>query len=255
MITKEELEKITRTGNLNLYQQEKDYLLKTFLYNYYKRFDNAIFKGGTCIKYLYGLDRFSEDLDFNLKNTPKKFKKEVEETLKEIGRLGITNNFKKEETFEDAYTCEINFQGPLSVEGKTRNKFRIDAGKRTGTIRKPKWGLIRSEYPETPQNFLILTMEEQEMLAEKMITLVERNKGRDIYDTWFLLKKGVKIDQKLIEKKSQTKDTLKRIEEGKFPAKQEYERDMKRLTTRVIPYDQMIQEIRENINKSIRKTP
>ena len=31
--------------------------------------DNVIFHGGTCLRILHGLDRFSEDLDFNLRET------------------------------------------------------------------------------------------------------------------------------------------------------------------------------------------
>ncbi len=31
--------------------------------------DNIIFHGGTCLRILHGLDRFSEDLDFNLRGT------------------------------------------------------------------------------------------------------------------------------------------------------------------------------------------
>jgi len=91
MISKEELKKITGKGDLDLYPQEKDYLLHLFLYNYYRKFENAVFKGGTCIKYLYSLNRFSEDLDFNLKVTPETFRGEVKKTLREIELSGIKN--------------------------------------------------------------------------------------------------------------------------------------------------------------------
>ncbi|OQX19369.1 MAG: hypothetical protein BWK75_05740 [Candidatus Altiarchaeales archaeon A3] len=244
MISIEQLRKITQKNDLNLYQQEKDYLLKLFLYNYYRNFDNAVFKGGTCIKYLFGLNRFSEDLDFNLKISPEKFMKEVKSTLKEIGLLGIKNYFIKEEIFKDAYTCEIAFQGPLYAGNKpTRNKFTIDAGKRTGIMNEPEWKLISSEYPETPRNFLILAMNESEILTEKIIAMVQRNKGRDLYDVWFLLNAGVKIDKKLIEKKATKARFLEEIDISKFVSKREYERDMKMLTSHVILYEQIIKSI------------
>jgi len=243
MISKKELERVAKSTNLNLYQQEKDYLIKLFLYNYYSRFENAVFKGGTCIKYLYGLDRFSEDLDFNLLVSPSKFENEVKKTLAIIKSLGIENYLIKGELFKQAFTCEIAFNGPLYSETKqTRNKFRIDAGKRTGTIKKPKWQLIKSEYPETPPNFLVLTMDENEILAEKILSLMERNKGRDLYDTWFLLKNGIKIDQKLLEKKG-----CKEIKIEKFPSKRIYERDIKRLTRKAVPYEQIIHDVKNAI--------
>lgn len=241
MISREELKKITRVTNLTLYQQEKDYLLKLFLFNYYKRFEGAVFKGGTCIRYLFGLNRFSEDLDFNLKIRPKKFREQVEKTLNEIRMIGINIIFRKKEMFKDAFTCEMNFEGPL-FKGVRRsmNKFRIDAGKRTGIVLKPKWQLITSEYPETPKNFLILTMDEKEILAEKIASLFTRVKGRDLYDVWFLLKRGVKIDKKLVKKKFGLK-------KRDFPSKREYERDMERLTLKVVPYKQVRREVEEKL--------
>ena len=81
---------VSQATGLNLYQQEKEYLLKLFLYFYYKRYNDAIFKGGTCLKFLFGLDRFSEDLDFNV-NEPLKFRKQVRIILKDISQAGINN--------------------------------------------------------------------------------------------------------------------------------------------------------------------
>ncbi len=240
MITKKQLVELTKKTDLNLYQQEKDYLLKLFLYNYYRKYSDAVFKGGTCIKYLYGLNRFSEDLDFNIKNTPEEFEKQVKNTLKEIKSMGIANHPIKKETFPYSFTCEIAFHGPLHTEDKTRNKFRIDAGKRLGLIKKPGWQMINSEYPDTPQNYLVLVMDETEILAEKITALMKRKKGRDLYDTWYLIKKGVKLDKKLLNKKTEG------IEVGynKIPSKNEYERDIKKLTNRPIPYEQVKKEVK-----------
>jgi Uncharacterized conserved protein len=78
VISIQQLRRIGQKTGLNPYQQEKDYLLKLFLYSYFKKFDDAVFKGGTCIKYLFGLDRFSEDLDFNIIISPEKFREQVE---------------------------------------------------------------------------------------------------------------------------------------------------------------------------------
>lgn len=93
MIPHSQLRSMARKTGLTLYQQEKDYLLRLFLYNYYKKFEDAVFKGGTCLKYLYGLNRFSEDLDFNLPIKPETFQKQVKKTLKEIDLTGINTYF------------------------------------------------------------------------------------------------------------------------------------------------------------------
>ena len=241
MIGKEELARIARSAGLNLYQQEKDYLLKLFLYSYYKHFSDAVFKGGTCLAYIMGLNRFSEDLDFNIKH-PKKMREQVRRVLKEIGKLGIESYFIMEELFSDSYACEIGFSGPLfSGTSQTQNKFRIDAGLRTGTLRKPEWKMIRSDYPETGENFLVLAMDPQEMLAEKIIALAGRRKGRDLYDVWFMLNSNVALDKKLLRRKGFSKIS--------FPTKAEYERDILRLAKTAVPYEQVKKEVVSIIKK------
>lgn len=239
MISREQLIAIGRTTGLHLYQQEKDYLLKLFLFTYFRLFDGAVFKGGTCLRYVFGLNRFSEDLDFNLLVSPKKFEMQVDRIAKEFRLLGIQSYFIKKELFEDAYTCIIGFQGPLSTGSKqTRNRIRIDAGKRTGTLMTPEWKLIASEYPETRERFLAYVMNEQELLVEKICCLLQRNKGRDLYDVWFLLNKGVSVDTALLCKKTKVKKFCLVL-----PSQQQYDQDMEKLTLRVIPYAQVKKEV------------
>jgi predicted nucleotidyltransferase component of viral defense system len=244
MISTQQLKAISRKTGLSLYQQEMDYFLKLFLYNYFRKNGDAVFKGGTCMRFLFGFDRFSEDLDFNLARPPREFKAQVGKVVKEFGFIGIDAHFIKEEQFEDAYTCEIGFNGPLyKGTAQTRNRIRIDAGRRTGTLRDPEWRLVSSEYPETREQFLVLTMNDEEMLVEKAIALMERRKGRDLYDVWFMLKKGVRVDKELFDKKSRSKFQFHLL-----VSKEEYERDMKRLTNIVIPYLQIAREVKESLS-------
>ncbi len=248
MISKEELKALARKSGLDLYQQEKDYLLKLFLYYYYQKGEEAIFKGGTCIKYLFGLERFSEDLDFNLNRSPQKFREGVSVVLKKLEQLGIKSYFLKEELFKDAFTCEVGFWGPLYTgTEQTRNKFRIDAGKRNKVLLKPKWQLISSEYPETKKNFLVWAMDEKEILAEKILSSMKRSKGRDIYDVWFLSKAGIKLNLNLLERK--IKEEKVKVDIKNIISEEEYHRDISKLTNKVIPYEQVRKEIELLINR------
>ena len=249
MISKEQLQRIAITTGLPLYQQEKDYLLKLFLYFYYKHFKDALFKGGTCLKYMHNLDRFSEDLDFNIKR-PALFQEQVRESMKQFEKIGIDYFFIKEELFEDSYTCEIGFHGPLYAgNSQTQNKFRIDAGYRTGTFKKAEWRLIKSEYPETEEHFLIFIMNEEEIFIEKILTLFSRKKGRDLFDVWHLMNKEIKFDKKLLTKKSKIEKI--EINFNNLISKKEYERDMFRLTSRVLPYEQVKKDVEEYLKKKI----
>ena len=241
MISKEELNRIASKTGLNLYQQEKDYLLKLFLYFYYKKYEQAVFKGGTCLKYLLGMDRFSEDLDFNLKKVGE-FKEQVHSTLQKIQEVGINSHFIKEEMFADSYTCTIGVEGPLFAgTAQTQNRFRLDAGYRTGTLLKPEWKIIKSEYPETTQNIMVVVMNVEEILAEKVIALVNRKKGRDLYDIWFMLNAKIKLDKDLLKKKAQKEKVT--LDFSMICSRQDYERDMSRLTGRMIPYEQVKREV------------
>jgi uncharacterized protein len=241
MMSKEALNRVAQQTGLSLYQQEKDYLLKLFLHFYYKKYDDAIFKGGTCLKYLFGLDGFSEDLDFNIKKV-NKFKEQVHKTLEKFEEVGMMYSFRKEEEFIDSYTCTIGVEGPLFTgEKQTQNKFRIDAGYRVGTFKIPEWRIIKSEYPETTENILVQIMNLQEIFVEKIITLFNRKKGRDLYDIWFISNGGITLDKKLLKKKA-AKEKVK-LDFGRICTKQEYERDMSKLTRKVIPYEQVKKEV------------
>nr|CBH37318.1 conserved hypothetical protein [uncultured archaeon] len=44
-------------------------------------------------------------------------------------------------------------------------------------------------------------MEREELLAEKVRAVLTRNRARDVYDLWFLLKKGTKFDFDLVNEK------------------------------------------------------
>ena len=240
MISKEELARIAQQTGLPLYLQEKEYLLKLFLASYYHRY-RAVFKGGTCLRYLFGVERFSEDLDFNIK-TPKIFQQEVRRTLEEFQLRGIEWRFLNEEIFSEAYTCEITCKGPLSSgTGQTQNKFRIDAGYRLGTMKKPEWKVMKSEYSDSKENILVLTMAIEEIMAEKVMALFQRRKGRDLYDLWFLTSRGVKLDQNLLQKKVK-RENLK-IDVENIVSQQDYERDMKRLSPQFIPYEEVRKKV------------
>ena len=65
-------------------------------------FNEAAFYGGTALRIFYGLDRFSEDLDFSLKeiNENFTFEKYIPFIEKEVNSYGL--NFKVEEKVKTA---------------------------------------------------------------------------------------------------------------------------------------------------------
>ncbi|MFW6111033.1 MAG: nucleotidyl transferase AbiEii/AbiGii toxin family protein [Thermoproteota archaeon] len=65
MLTKEQLREYQ--NKLPLHVIEQDYLETVVLKILYQRTDNLVFKGDTCLRKFYGLDRYSQDLDFTVR--------------------------------------------------------------------------------------------------------------------------------------------------------------------------------------------
>lgn len=201
MISKSQLQGIAKKNKIGLYYQEKDYLLNIFLYSLHKITDRAVFKGGTCLKLAYNYMRFSEDLDFNTDLSQKKTKEIVDKVLKSFELLGINRKIMKEELFENSYTIKIKFEGPLYTgRAETTNAISIDIGIRGKVMLMPLWKQIISPYTDVP-NYFVRAMREEEIIAEKIRTLIMRSEPRDLFDVYSMLSKGVAINKKILRYK------------------------------------------------------
>ena len=197
MISKKELEEYARLrGIKNIGQAETDYFQNILLFIIYQNFGNEIiFKGGTALSKCYGLDRFSEDLDFTCKNNLD-FK-----TIKE-GLKRFKLDFEiEEEKFERSRTYIIKIKGPL-FNGNKNSLCRIilDFSFREEILINPLIKNIGRFLEEIP-SFDVYVMSREEILAEKVRTILTRNKSRDVYDLYFLVESGLKPNKNLINKK------------------------------------------------------
>ena len=198
MITKNELNKYCSVIGFNLAQVEKDYLQHLFLIFLSQYFSNElIFKGGTAMQKIYGLNRFSIDLDFTQT-------KDFDISL--ISKIANSlTDFGYETKFEEVKNLGKNFifkiKGPLYVNSLVSLcTLRLDISLRESILLDPKLIEIFPVYSDLrPYN--ILVMDEREIMAEKVRTIMNRSKPRDIFDFYFLLRKGVKFDISLINKK------------------------------------------------------
>ncbi|KKU27747.1 MAG: hypothetical protein UX80_C0026G0003 [Candidatus Amesbacteria bacterium GW2011_GWA2_47_11b] len=143
------------------------------------------FKGGTAAYLLYGLPRFSIDLDFNLLDSEKEIFvfENMSKLLSEYGTL--------EEKANKHYTLFYL----LRYKSGLRN-LKIEISKRS----------IVSQY-ET-RAFLgipMRVMSQPDMFANKLIALTERKQlaNRDIFDVHFFFKQNWVVNTKLIEKHTQ----------------------------------------------------
>ena len=163
------------------------------------------FKGGTALNLFYGLSRFSLDLDFDLLDEKKEdfvFQK-VLEIVKEYGKI----KEKRKKRF--------NLFILLSYEEKAP-KIKIEINLRP----------FGSEYEiKSYLGIPMKVMKIEDMFAHKLVAMFERfgKANRDIFDSWFLLKKDFPINKEIIKKRTRMefkeflKECIKKLE--KLPEK------------------------------------
>lgn len=142
------------------------------------------FKGGTMAYLFYNLPRESVDLDFDLldKGKEKFVFDKVESIIEKHGKI-IESVIKKNTIF---FLLDYGF---------AERKIKIEITRK------------KTETDFKVMNYLgisMLTMNREAMVACKLLALATRKKmaNRDIFDTWYFLKNGWNIDDKVIKSKS-----------------------------------------------------
>lgn len=202
MLNYEEIDGIARLKRLSLVNAEKDYLQDAMLFSLYSNLsEELVFKGGTALYKIYKLNRFSEDLDFTL-NHKIGVEKISSKIISDLMLLGIKGKIKEAKESSSEINVRFLLNGPLYRGNKETQCFiPLNMSKREHTLLEPKKEMITSLYREIP-NFEVFVMEEEEILAEKIRTIFQRQKPRDIYDIWFLLiRKNTSPAKEIIRKK------------------------------------------------------
>ena len=169
----------------------KDYYI-TFILYILKEIKGVYFKGGTAInKILLNCARLSEDIDFSLERNLKDVKKEI---ISIIDNTKLFSKITKDKDVEGFTRLIIPYH-----ELGTGTVF-IDLNERSRLLTKPETKDITHFYPNIPK-FSFPCISEREMIAEKMAATIGRNKPRDHYDLYMLLKNNYEIDLDMVKKK------------------------------------------------------
>jgi predicted nucleotidyltransferase component of viral defense system len=196
LIDTETLKRIAKTKGINnIGFAEKDYFQDIILLGVSREVPNLVFKGGTALYKTFGLERFSEDLDFSGTIN--------EVNVKRIARYVTDFGYDTDVSINQAQTGTLlTFvtRGFL-FSGRPESYARVQMDVNEVSVElEANWYRFFSIYPDIPR-FRIKVMAFAEIAAEKVRALLVRSKARDMYDVWFLICKGVEIDQKLINKK------------------------------------------------------
>ena len=173
-------------------------------------FENAAFYGGTALRIFYGLDRFSEDLDFSLLKTNPNFSIEpyfaaiitefeasgmqvsIKEKNKKI-KTSVESAFLKSETiWKELILEDIVKQAGISSNKNIKIKIEVDCMPPLGFETEEKL-LLR------PFSFYVKCFTRPSLFAGKMHALLFRKwknrvKGRDWYDLEWYIRKGIPLD-------------------------------------------------------------
>ena len=245
MLSKEEMLKFRKNLGFNIWQIEIDYLQHLFLfYLSRKTKKDYVFKDGTALKKFYGLNRFSIDLDFTSLNGNDEVVEEIANDISEFGFPAKVHKIKSIKDVGKSYTLKI--QGPLYTgDEKTVAKLKIEISLRKDIILQPDLREVVPIYPDI-NPYIILVLKPEEILAEKIRTIFSRGRARDVYDLWFLIKKDVKIDIDLINKKLscyKLEFSFKNLEKSINTIKDEWFNELKAITTFVPEFNQVKREI------------
>ena len=227
MISKQEIMDFSKEFGLSPNVVEKDYVLGWILdgiSHQPKISADWIFKGGTCLKKCYfETYRFSEDLDFTLKNQEQinnDFLMDVFRDLSDKVYEKTGTEIPKDKISFDIYP---NPRGKLSAQGKISYKGPMQPGGNLPTIKfdltadevlvlNPAICEVSHPYSDRPeQGIHVQCYCFEELFAEKIRALAERLRPRDLYDVINLYRhEGINPDRTLIlstlDKKCQFKN-------------------------------------------------
>lgn len=211
MITRERLRRL-HDQDLPLHILEQDYIQALFLQKLYSETDSLVFKGGTFLKHAYGLDRFSEDLDFTELNQAENVLKSIRNAAENLSNYGIEAEIDEVEENSDSLSCRLRYSGPLyDGSERSRGSIEIDVSKREDVVLEPEWTRLFFEYPEI-RVVNALGLQKKELLAEKLRALSMREKARDLYDCWYLINQGVEPDSGLLKQKMEVVGAENKVE-------------------------------------------
>lgn len=171
-------------------------------------FKKAAFYGGTALRIFYGLDRFSEDLDFSLIEPDNQFelKSYFSGVKAELSSLGLEFSIEEKEKTQASAIKSAFLKGNtkehiLRIYGSDLNinsnevikiKFEIDTNP-------PPFATFENRYRLLPSPYQVKLYDAGSLFAGKLHAVICRSwknrvKGRDLYDYVFYLAKNTSIN-------------------------------------------------------------
>lgn len=162
------------------------------------------FLGGTCLRFVHKIERFSEDLDFDLIKAGLDYEELAKFIGKKLRELGFPADTDVK-TRENVITVNVKFSEVMKEMGlsdlsdqKLKIKFEIDPAPRENIHYESKHISVYGK------SFNIISNTLDTLFAQKILAITFRpyQKGRDFYDlVWFLAQKNIEPSYEILKEK------------------------------------------------------
>lgn len=197
MLDQNTLNSLAQTQEIDRFSLYREYLQLRFLDQFYqnKNLTKTYFKGGTALRLIFDSPRFSEDLDFTTLISLEKIKQVLTQALKKLKTEFPQLNLKKLKTIQ-GYSAKLYLPVDFAQQPLT---IKLDFSIRESVL-KPMTSPLSTTLPVKGIS-LVEHLSKKELLAEKVRAILHREKGRDLFDLWFLLHQKVAFDTEFIGQK------------------------------------------------------
>jgi len=263
MLSRAELQRLASREKVALGILEKDYVITEVLKALFQlpaMRESFVFKGGTALRKVYFPHwRYSEDLDFTVKSDiPKEeLRQNLDSLYQQVEQatqirlttrtLHKTNGYARIRTqflgplaHPAMIYMDLSFDEPLCLEPQLRK-------------------VLTAPFPDEERTIQVYPLEE--LMAEKMRSLIERGKSRDYYDVWRLLKEqryqmnlellGMVLEKKLRHKGLRLRTTADFLPENPAGIKRYWEKDLSQQVATILPLEDVLKELKEMLDSYV----
>ena len=222
----------------------KDYYITIILY-LIKDVDGIFFKGGTALQKIFlNYSRLSEDIDFSLTKEVSEIKKEITKILEDSGLFQKITKDKDVEGFTRLIAHYKNFSNESDA-------IFIDLNKRARLLLNPEVHKVPHFYKGFIPEFSFKTVAKEEMIAEKIMAASGRNKPRDHYDIFQIIKLKLPINMDIIKKKAKAANeefsVIKMFNKAK-KLKRRWDDDLVPLITEEVTFQEIMKTLSRHFN-------
>lgn len=165
--------------------------------------------------------RFSEDLDFTLLKNDISNEQIFEwfnqafDFIKEEANISL-EIIDKNQHEDSGINFYISYIGPLGGQGSNK-RMKVDISRSEQLMFEPVMKNALVDYSDL-EDYQLLCYALEEVLVEKMRSVMQRMQARDFYDLWYLLEeRGMEVDLYVSEFKTKCED--KNLKAEDFPIK------------------------------------